>query len=95
VPAVAAAQVPVASTAASLGEPDCHGMPVAGGDEMPCCPNGTESLQDCLASCTLIAAIPPSLVIMHSPDRTTAIFLDPSCVVASLSEPPLKPPPIA
>jgi hypothetical protein len=64
-------------------------------DDCPCCPAGADSLRDCLAACTLAVAALPEIPI---PIRaaTPALRIDAALSVAphSLSEPPLKPPPI-
>jgi hypothetical protein len=85
----AMASVPAASPSQDMAHDGsaCH--------EMPCCPDGAESMADCLASCTLIAAVAPDISPVHVPTRTADMFVAPSSAVASLSEPPLKPPPIA
>lgn len=95
VPAVASVQVPAQAQEKSHDQLPCHEMPMSGGDEMPCCPDGAESMKDCLASCTLIAAIAPGISVVPVTAQTSDSFVDSSHTVASLSEPPLKPPPIA
>jgi hypothetical protein len=64
-------------------------------NDCPCCPDGADSLRDCLASCTLAAvALPAAPVfarVLAPPSRVEAA---PSAPLRSLSDPPLKPPPI-
>ena len=61
----------------------------------PCCPDGADSMRDCLVSCTLAATALP--VIPHlsrapaDPLRVRATLAAP---FRSVSDPPLKPPPI-
>jgi hypothetical protein len=88
VPAIAVA--PVDSVACD------HTAMASGGDECPCCPDGAHSMSSCLVSCSVGAASMPT-------HQFAARVLAPSVRVASapvapfnsLSDPPLKPPPIA
>lgn len=64
-------------------------------DHCPCCPDGVATMKDCLAACTLAAAMAVSLPqISVAPARvsaaTTSVLATPES-----AEPPLKPPPIA
>jgi hypothetical protein len=65
------------------------------GDQCPCCPDGADSMKDCLASCTLAAAALPDT---QAPARMSAPHLRvdaaPAAPLVPLSDPPLKPPPI-
>jgi hypothetical protein len=76
----------------------CHGMaaPSSGDDSdaNPCCPDGAGSVQDCLATCTLGAALTsnlfqPDFSAARTPPRPPL-----PTFVAVASTPPLKPPPI-
>jgi hypothetical protein len=69
--------------------------PPAGDDPCPCCPDGADSMKDCLASCTLAAAIAPSIFVVRIVSSVSEAFVDSSYRVTALSNPPLKPPPIA
>jgi hypothetical protein len=92
VPATASA--PAAAPAAA--EMPCDGMPMDGGEHpCACCPDGAGSMTDCLVSCLLAAATAPT--ILFTPARTvpTDSFVDLPYTARSLSDPPLKPPPIA
>lgn len=92
VPAMAVAQ---GVSAESTSMP-CDEMPGMGeGDDCPCCPDGVDSMKDCLVSCMLAAVATPNAGI---PSRAIAPALRvesaPFVPRASLSDPPLKPPPI-
>jgi len=64
-------------------------------DDCPCCPDGADSLRDCLASCTLAAvALPDTPVLARAPVPALRVESGPSAPPHSLSDPPLKPPPI-
>jgi hypothetical protein len=66
----------------------------ADADNCPCCP-GTDSLRDCLVSCTLaVAALPDIRVLPRAPAPAVRVDAAPSAPLLSLSDPPLKPPPI-
>ena len=92
VPAMASLQAGTSST----HEMPCDEMPMpAGDDHCPCCPDGADSMTDCLTACTLAATAAPSI-------STSQVFIvDAPAVVEnfhafdSLSEPPINPPPIA
>ena len=90
VPAMAQVQAP----AGSHHEMPCDELP-AGNNSCPCCPNGSDSMKDCLASCTLVAAIAPGISILQGVTTASEAFVDSIYRVTSLSDPPLKPPPIA
>jgi hypothetical protein len=89
----------LASTQASGSshhEMPCDQVPTpAGADSCPCCPDGADSMKDCLASCTLAAVIAPSISIVHVVPRVAEAFVGSSHRATALSDPPLKPPPIA
>jgi hypothetical protein len=71
------------------------GVPAAHGDHCPCCPDGTSSMKDCLASCTLAAAMSiSSLQLPATPERAQVAWA-PASATPWASEPPLKPPPIS
>jgi hypothetical protein len=64
-------------------------------DHCHCCPAGAQSMQDCLAACTLAAAAAPTMqgaaCTMALPARVDVPLPAP---LDSVSIPPLKPPPI-
>jgi hypothetical protein len=67
----------------------------AGSHDCPCCPDGAGSLRDCLTSCTLaVLAMPATLVISRTPVLALRVEEAPPAPLHSLSDPPLKPPPI-
>jgi hypothetical protein len=73
---------------------DMSAMP-AHADHCPCCPDGADSLRDCLTSCTLAAvALPDTFVFSRTPVPALRVDAAPSAPLHSLSDPPLKPPPI-
>lgn len=64
-------------------------------DNCPCCPDAATSLRDCLAACTLaVAALPTTQVLPRAPEPATRVDEAPAAPLVSLSDPPLKPPPI-
>ena len=64
-------------------------------DDCPCCPAGADSLRDCLAACTLaVAALPEILIPIRAATPALRIDTALSTALHSLSDPPLKPPPI-
>jgi hypothetical protein len=90
----AMAYVP-AATAESASMP-CDEMPgMGGGDDCPCCPEGVDSMKDCLVSCMLAAVAAPSAEIVARviapASRVDSTLFTP---LVSLADPPLKPPPI-
>jgi hypothetical protein len=95
-PAMATAQVP----AAAGTQAPCADMPASHGlgakhDGCPCCPDGAGSMKDCLVMCTLAAAVTPSVfVVVVAPSQAPSLVEFPGFLTA-LSDPPLKPPPIA
>ncbi|HET9472471.1 MAG TPA: hypothetical protein VFO82_01175 [Steroidobacteraceae bacterium] len=90
----AMASVPAASqTSASM---PCDGMPMPTGDDpCPCCPDGATSMTDCLVSCLLTAATAPTILLNQAGSVPTEDFVDLPHAAHTLSDPPLKPPPIA
>jgi hypothetical protein len=73
---------------------DMAAMP-ADADECPCCPDGADSLRDCLTSCTLAAlAVPDVHVFARAPVPVLRVDAAPTAPLRPLSDPPLKPPPI-
>jgi hypothetical protein len=74
----------------------CDEMPSAKHDDAcPCCPDRGGSMQGCLVMCSLAAAIPPTIVaVVVKPSHAAASIEFPN-YLTSLSDPPLKPPPIA
>ena len=94
---IAAAQlllaVPAIATASVAAAP-CAGMTESHNDSCPCCPDGVESMKDCLATCTLFAAVPVVVVVSQasiSADPVEATF---GHFLSTAAPPPLKPPPI-
>lgn len=92
VPVVASPHAP----SGAHGEMPCDQVPApAGDDPCPCCPDGADSMKDCLGSCTLAVAIAPSIPIGQAATLASEAFGDSIYRVATVSDPPLKPPPIA
>jgi hypothetical protein len=90
VPAVAMSQV-----AANMdADMPCNGMPMGEGDHCPCCPDGVDSMRDCLAACMLaVAATSSELTVpVLTPPRLG--FSEPLYPAGATTDPPLKPPPI-
>jgi hypothetical protein len=84
-------------SSANSGSAPCDQMgmaAVSNTDHCPCCPDGANSMKDCLVSCTL-AAVAPNV---HGTARvsTPVLRVDaiPFAPLVSLADPPLKPPPI-
>jgi hypothetical protein len=73
----------------------CDHMVMTGDHDCPCCPDGTESMKDCLTSCLLAALITsdvaPAIAMTHMP----AEYVDAEIRIPSPADPPVKPPPIA
>jgi hypothetical protein len=91
VPAMAS----VAASPTSAAMP-CDGMPMPTGDDpCPCCPDGATSMTDCLVSCLLTAATAPTILFLQAGSVPTEGFVDLPSAAHTLSDPPLKPPPIA
>jgi len=92
VPAMALAQ----STWATADSNPCDEMMGSTtSDECPCCPDGADSMKDCLASCTL-AAVASSDVPLPARPVASSLRVEglPSAPLLSAADPPLKPPPI-
>ena len=64
-------------------------------DGCPCCPDGTSSMKDCLAMCSLAAALTPSVLVVPVTPSHSAALVEFADHLTTLSDPPLKPPPIA
>ncbi len=63
--------------------------------DCPCCPDGADSLRDCLVSCTLaVAALPDIRILPRAAAVASRVDAAPPAPLHSLSDPPLKPPPI-
>jgi len=62
--------------------------------ECPCCPDGVQSMAACLSACISAAGIVPSVasIAVSTSHVETRDFA--AVHVASLADPPLKPPPI-
>lgn len=91
VPAMASARI----AQAAAPEIPCAGMATAGGDHhCPCCPDGVDSMSDCLASCLLAVAAAPAVSVVHVIATGPVAFIDPGPPAGNSSDPPLKPPPI-
>jgi hypothetical protein len=99
VPASAVAPADPGSTAlasAASVSSNCEAMAGMGGsDECPCCPDGVDSMSACLASCSVGAVSAPThqfAARLFAP--SVRVERAPSVPFNSLSDPPLKPPPI-
>lgn len=93
VPAMAAAQL---GSAPNHQVPcDEMSMPAAGDGPCPCCPDGADSMTDCLVTCTLAATAAPSVSISHVVSTNTPPAVETFHCFESASDPPLDPPPIA
>ena len=91
-PAVSTARAP----ASSGTHAPCDQMVSASHhDNCPCCPDGAGSMKDCLAMCTLAAALTPSVFVVSVTRAHAAVLVEFPDSLTTLSEPPLKPPPIA
>ena len=90
VPAMASALV----TRAAAEEMPCAGMQMSGDHHCPCCPDGVDSMSDCLASCLLAVAATPVISVAHIATSPDVPFIEPARLADSSSDPPLKPPPI-
>jgi hypothetical protein len=91
--AVPAQALTVASmTAPTAGASSMASMPC---DDCPCCPDGVDSMTDCLVSCTLAAAATMQIPLASSSSPRIRAAATPAVSLARISQPPLKPPPIA
>jgi len=89
--AMASAPAPASETRAP-----CDEMVAARhNDGCPCCPDDASSMKDCLVMCTLAAAVLPSVFVVAVTPSHAVPFVEFSDCLTFLSEPPLKPPPIA
>jgi hypothetical protein len=87
--AFAAAEPDGTMSAACAGE-----MPTLDdGGKCPCCPDGV-SMNACLATCTAAAAVMPTVHVTTASVVASVIADAPVTALVSLSDPPLKPPPI-
>ena len=99
-PLASASPIDRADAMPCAGMMDMAGMPDMAStpddtDECPCCPDGAGSMRDCLTSCTLsVAALPATPVLSRAPAPALRVESAPSAPLRSLSDPPLKPPPI-
>ena len=91
--AVPAAAFSVAAATPSTA--DCAGMPMDHDDDhCPCCPDGVTTTLDCLASCTMAAAVLPSVPVIAQAVLPAAPVSRSLAELAAFESPPLKPPPI-
>jgi hypothetical protein len=90
VPAMSSAFVAAAAESAGCGSmaPDDHG------DHCPCCPEGITTMTDCLASCTLAAAIPAGWVVADPVSIPVVPAPEPPALASYVDDPPPEPPPI-
>ena len=95
-PAFSASVVASAASAATHSEPPCHGMSGRTSADDPAKPSccDSSSMQTCLASCTLGAALVMNISLPASPAARVNAQPAPAAFVATASTPPLKPPPI-
>ena len=92
VPAMSFAQ---GASSASASVPCDEMQSMTSSDHCPCCPDGADSMKDCLASCTLAAAaLPVAQVSTRTVTPPLRVAATPSAPLKSISDPPLKPPPI-
>ncbi|HEU4779684.1 MAG TPA: hypothetical protein VFS58_07345 [Steroidobacteraceae bacterium] len=94
-----ASALPAAERADAMPCAEMMGMAVAGAgadtDACPCCPDGMDSLRDCLTTCTLaVLALPDTRIFPRTAVPSLRVNADPSELLHTLSDPPLKPPPI-
>ena len=92
VPAMASTHV----GAAASHEMPCDDRPMPADEhDCPCCPDGADSMTDCLVACTLAATAAPSLSVAHVAIAAAPPFADDFHSFDTPSDPPLNPPPIA
>jgi hypothetical protein len=82
------------ASSASASVPCDQMTPSDHSDECPCCPVGGMSMASCLASCAVAAAMPARDICIRVSALASRVEALPSIRFASLSSPPLKPPPI-
>ena len=89
-PAMSSAYVAPAAESAACGSmsADDHG------DHCPCCPDGVTTMTDCLASCTLAAAIPEGWVVSDPVSISVTPAPEPPTLASWVDDPPPEPPPI-
>ena len=92
--AAATAQAPATQSQGAHAPCDAMGA-VSHDDGCPCCPDGTGSLKGCLVMCSLAAAVTPSELVVAVTPTHAAVLVEYPHYATTLSEPPLKPPPIA
>jgi hypothetical protein len=91
-PAMASAQ----TGASAAHEMPCDEMPMpAGDDPCPCCPDGANSMTDCLVACTLAATAAPSLSSGQAAFAAAPPIVEIFHSFDAPADPPLNPPPIA
>ena len=94
--ATAQAQAQAPATQSQGAHAPCDAMGTAPHDDgCPCCPDGTGSLKGCLVMCSLAAAVTPSEFVVAVTPTHAAVLVEYPHYATTLSEPPLKPPPIA
>jgi len=90
VPAMSSAFVAAAAESAA-----CGSMPSGDhGDHCPCCPDGVTTMTDCLASCTLAAAIPVEWIVSDPVPISPTPAPEPPTLASYVDDPPPEPPPI-
>ena len=72
----------------------CAGMQMADSHHCPCCPDGVESMRDCLAACLLGVAATPTASVARIVIASSVVNVEPARLTETSSDPPLKPPPI-
>jgi hypothetical protein len=64
-------------------------------DDCPCCPDDVTSGLDCLAACGSAVALPVPLFLLAFHSTASFSAASKPLIYTPLSDPPLKPPPIA
>jgi hypothetical protein len=81
--------------AVSAAAAPCDQMASASNDDCPCCPDGVQSMRDCLVTCTMAAAAtPPAIPDASAPRPRQQVPALEFRLKFAASDPPLKPPPI-
>jgi hypothetical protein len=84
------------ASAATAEMPCADSMPQADeSNSCPCCPEGTSGVAACLSACTASVAALPTIAVQPQPTPAVPALAPAFLPAADLSEPPLKPPPIA
>jgi hypothetical protein len=84
------------ASAATTEMPCADSMPQADeSNPCPCCPEGTSGVAACLSACTASVAALPTIAVQPQPTPAVPAPALAFLPAADLSEPPLKPPPIA